>query len=120
MTRALLKGAAMHTNSWSGYIVFMAFLVGFLAPPGVVQAAEQNFTVSPEPSRLLNIKSIINFRDLGGYASSAGRTVRWRRVFRSGDLSRFARKEQPLVSALEISTVVDLRSVEERALGPSR
>jgi protein-tyrosine phosphatase len=120
MTRALLKGAAMHTNSWSGYIVFMAFLVGFLAPPGVVQAAEQNFTVSSEPSRLLNIKSIINFRDLGGYASSDGRTVRWRRVFRSGDLSRFARKEQPLVSSLELSTVIDLRSVEERALGPSR
>jgi protein-tyrosine phosphatase len=110
----------MHTNNWAGHIVIAVLLASSLAPSAAVQAAEQNFTVSSEPSRLLNIKSIINFRDLGGYVSSDGRTVRWRRVFRSGDLSRFARKEQPLVSALELSTVVDLRSVEERALGPSR
>jgi hypothetical protein len=35
--------------------------------------------------RHINFESVPNFRDLGGYRTRDGRTVAWRRLFRSGD-----------------------------------
>ena len=64
--------------------------------------------------RWLPIQGCANFRDLGGYRSSNGQTVRWRRLFRSDALqeltpedSRFAMEE------LNIGLVVDLRNSNE-------
>jgi protein-tyrosine phosphatase len=38
------------------------------------------------PARHLNLAGANNFRDLGGYPARAGRSVRWRRIFRSNHL----------------------------------
>ena len=54
-----------------------------------------------------------NFRDLGGYAASDGRTVRWGLVFRSGELSQLSSDDVAKLGGLGIKTVVDLRSPEE-------
>jgi protein-tyrosine phosphatase len=66
---------------------------------------------------------VYNFRDLGGYATGDGRVVRWRRIFRSGELQRMAADEAARArSALRIATVIDLRSDGEandpRGVGP--
>jgi len=54
-----------------------------------------------------------NFRDLGGYASSDGRRVKWGVVYRSGELSQLSPDDVRTLAELGIKTVVDLRSPEE-------
>ncbi len=57
---------------------------------------------------------VYNFRDLGGYAAADGRVVRWRRLFRSGELQRMSADEAARTrEALRIATVIDLRSAGE-------
>ncbi len=50
-----------------------------------------------------------NFRDLGGYRSADGRTVAWRRMFRSDSLAKLRDEDWNRFRALGISTVIDLR-----------
>ncbi len=54
-----------------------------------------------------------NFRDLGGYAAKDGRTVKWGRVYRSGELSQLSNDDVGTLGGLGIKAVVDLRSPEE-------
>jgi protein-tyrosine phosphatase len=54
-----------------------------------------------------------NFRDLGGYEASDGRTVKWGLVFRSGELSQLSETDVETLGALGIRSVVDLRSPQE-------
>ncbi len=56
----------------------------------------------------------INFRDLGGYATSDGRRVQWGRLFRSGHMANLGAESVPQFTALDIRTVCDFRTVEER------
>jgi protein-tyrosine phosphatase len=62
-----------------------------------------------------------NFRDLGGYAASDGRRVKWRVVYRSGELGQLTEDDLGRLTELGIKTVVDLRSPQEvSARGESR
>jgi protein-tyrosine phosphatase len=63
--------------------------------------------------RTLTFEGVFNFRDLGGYRGADGRTVRWRRLFRSDSLSRLARADREAFSALGVRTVLDLRRPAE-------
>jgi protein tyrosine/serine phosphatase len=64
-------------------------------------------------TRNLAISSTYNFRDVGGYAGLGGRTVRWRRLFRSDSLHRIARADTEAFAELGVRTVVDLRRPDE-------
>jgi len=65
--------------------------------------------------RGVSFTNVFNFRDLGGYPASDGRTLRWRRLFRADDLSRLSDTDQAVFAGLGIQTVVDLRRPEEIA-----
>jgi protein tyrosine/serine phosphatase len=52
---------------------------------------------------------MFNFRDVGGYPGLDGRTVRWRRLYRSDSLHRIDENDGEAFGALGIRTVVDLR-----------
>ncbi len=54
-----------------------------------------------------------NFRDLGGYATADGRRVKWRHLYRSGELSELSDGDLQKLAALGIRTVVDLRGEAE-------
>lgn len=76
-----------------------------------------------ERERLFPFERVFNFRDLGGYRTRDGRTVRWRRLFRSGELQRMSEAEAERVRGeLGIVTVLDFRTDEEAdhpiGLGP--
>lgn len=62
-------------------------------------------------SRNLGFRKTYNFRDVGGYAGLDGRSVRWRRLFRSDALHRL--DETDAFAALGIRTVIDLRRPHE-------
>ncbi len=68
------------------------------------------------PTRSLNLAGASNFRDLGGYAGHGGRTVRWRKIFRSDHLAGLTPHDVALLSGLGLARVCDFRGEEERAL----
>jgi protein tyrosine/serine phosphatase len=69
------------------------------------------------PERHLTLEGAWNFRDLGGYTASGGRTVRWRTLFRADGLDRLTTADLTVVAELGLRTVVDLRTPDEVAKG---
>jgi protein tyrosine/serine phosphatase len=55
------------------------------------------------------LTTTFNFRDVGGYAGLDGRTVRWRRLFRSDSLHRLSAADLAVLAELGVRTVIDLR-----------
>lgn len=67
------------------------------------------------PNRHLNLEGASNFRDLGGYPTVEGRTVRWRQLFRSNHLGRLTEADAAIVRGLGVKSAFDFRGLEERA-----
>jgi protein-tyrosine phosphatase len=64
--------------------------------------------------RSIPLEGCLNFRDLGGYPTADGRTVRWRRVFRSDALHLLTPTDVAVVrDELAVRDVIDLRSSAE-------
>jgi len=59
--------------------------------------------------RNLGFSATYNFRDVGGYTGLDGRTVRWRRLFRSDALHRLGDADEAAFARLGVRTVIDLR-----------
>jgi protein-tyrosine phosphatase len=66
------------------------------------------------PIRHLNLEGATNFRDVGGYPASDGRTVRWRKIFRSNHLGHLTDADIGTVRKLGVKTAFDFRGSEER------
>lgn len=64
-------------------------------------------------SRTLVLEGAFNARDLGGFETPDGRTVRTRRIYRTANLQRLTDADVALIHELGIRTVCDLRSDEE-------
>lgn len=63
--------------------------------------------------RHLPLEGTPNFRDLGGYKTTDGRTVRWGMLYRSGVLTYLTPEDYKYLSALGIRVVCDFRTKEE-------
>jgi protein-tyrosine phosphatase len=70
--------------------------------------------MSASPARHLNLSGASNFRDLGGYATSDGRTVRWRQIFRSNHLGHLTDDDASILRELGVRSAFDFRGAEER------
>jgi protein-tyrosine phosphatase len=64
------------------------------------------------------LKGGSNFRDLGGYRTNEGRTVRRQAVFRSAHLGALTDEDRAALSRIGVRTIVDLRGVSEAAETP--
>lgn len=111
------------THYRKGLLVLGVAAVTALAP--VVQAE----SASSEPAsreavlasyeRLLPLEGGSNFRDLGGYTTVSGKTVRRGMLFRSGVMSGLTANDEQYLNRFGFSSVVDLRSQEELELFPN-
>ena len=72
------------------------------------------------PDRVLRLQGAANFRDLGGYRTENGRSLRWRQLFRSDHLGNLTVEDQMRLSAVGLSRVLDFRGAGERATAPNR
>lgn len=74
-----------------------------------------------ESERSVSLTGQDNFRDLGGYRTADGRRVKWRHLYRSGELTELSDEDVETLARLGIRTVVDLRGVAEaQKKGPDR
>ena len=69
------------------------------------------------PGSLIPVRDVPNLRDLGGWPTTDGRTVRYGRVYRSTDLTRI---RPTSLADLGLRTVLDLRTEGERTTAPDR
>lgn len=67
---------------------------------------------------VLKLQGGSNFRDLGGYATGDGRTVRRGAVFRSAHLGGLTDQDRKALAGVGVRTIVDLRGVAEAAETP--
>lgn len=84
--------------------------------PRDVTAAEALLPDDPQardPRRWLDVAGAVNLRDIGGYRTADGRSVRWGQYLRGGALNALAPAGVAQLQQLGVPTVYDLRSVQE-------
>lgn len=103
MQRPVVKGALQHAKVVNLPHSLRQYF--FLSPSG-----DNGLTVA---QRNVPLEGAINFRDLGGYATSDGRRIQWGRLFRSGHLSNLTQNDKKCLESIGVRTLCDLRVEEE-------
>lgn len=103
-----------------GRRMFLAFLVslpllGMSLPVGAETAAAPQ---QGGPGTSLGIASVPNLRDLGGYKTADGATVRNGLVYRSNQLSGITPEDMKKIADLKLRNAFDLRTEEEAKTRP--
>ncbi|WP_376701293.1 tyrosine-protein phosphatase [Listeria booriae] len=83
----------------------------------IIQHPDGTHTVIGE--RTIPLEGCFNFRDLGGYVNTAGKTVRWGKLYRSSLLTNITEKDKDTLEKLGVSWICDLRSTSEIAAKPT-
>lgn len=73
-----------------------------------------------KPQRHLPFEKIKNFRDLGGYRTLDGRSVRWGVLYRSGSLHKPNDADSKKLTGLNLSTVISFRAEHEMEREPNK
>lgn len=68
-----------------------------------------NTLSEPITNRFYTLDDIQNFRDIGGYKTNDGKTIKWGKIFRSGEFSQASEKDKEKLKRLNIKSVIDLR-----------
>ncbi|MBF6297480.1 tyrosine-protein phosphatase [Nocardia amamiensis] len=101
-------------------IAMAAGLAVAFGPVNGVALAEPPAAPVISVDRSLPLQRVQNARDIGGYRTTDGRTVRTGLVFRTGQLSNATAEDLAALTDRRVRSVYDLRTVYERALGPDR
>jgi protein-tyrosine phosphatase len=72
------------------------------------------------PLRRIPLTGAVNFRDIGGYPTLDGKTLRWNHVYRSDSLAELDAADLASLAELGIRTLCDFRLPEEAARKPNR
>ena len=78
------------------------------------------FQTDPPRQRHLDVSGTRNFRDLGGYRTIDGKTVRWGLLYRSDGLHKLTDVGLKHLSALSLNRAIDFRSEYEKEQEPDR
>jgi protein-tyrosine phosphatase len=88
-----------------------------LGPQALADPVSSNET---DPERVIWLEGTSNTRDIGGYLTEDLRTVRWRQIIRSENLSRLTHGDFQELEAIGVKTVIDLRTEREQKKSPTR
>ena len=80
---------------------------------------KNNNTFQSEEYRLLPMDGAFNTRELGGYKTTDGKSVKWGMLFRSDKLSDISENDQLYLQSLGIKRIVDFRSKGEKTEDPN-
>lgn len=70
-------------------------------------------------ARLLPLEGGRNFRDLGGYETTDGKTVKWGHAFRSGVMHELTDADYDYLSGIGVKVICDFRESDERLREPT-
>jgi protein-tyrosine phosphatase len=73
----------------------------------------ENVDTEPSAERHVPLVNCFNFRDLGGYPTRDGGSLRWRKLFRADGLTKLDDTDCRALADLGLTTVIDLRTVSE-------
>ena len=73
-----------------------------------------------ETYRKLAMDGAENFRDLGGYQTRDGKTVKWGMLYRSDSLADLSEQDLAFIQRLNVKQIVDFRTPFEKAEDPDR
>jgi protein-tyrosine phosphatase len=65
------------------------------------------------------LEGVLNFRDIGGYKTADGHTIRYNVVYRSATLHAMTASDNEKLAPLKIRYEIDLRTETERAAAPT-
>ena len=110
------------------YLIAAAIIIGvifFISGEKEIASLERTIPADlseklREDNRKLPFTGAHNFRDLGGYKTEDGKTVKWGKVYRSDNLHSLTDEDVKYMERLNIKSVVDFRSDEERNEEPDR
>lgn len=102
----------------ASFLLVIAVIQFIPSPP--VKIPTQLPAAEREAHRVLGFEGIHNFRDIGGYETLDGRTVKWGRLYRSGTLHEASRSDLAYLQQLGLHTMVDFRSSAEKLEEPDR
>jgi protein-tyrosine phosphatase len=86
---------------------------------GICVLINPSFGSEFAPERALQLDGTSNTRDIGGYQNGDRRTIRWRQIIRSENLSRLTADDFRTLEALGVKTVIDLRTDREHDKEPT-
>jgi protein-tyrosine phosphatase len=91
----------------------LVFAFGVLSFAAQAQQAVHAKPQVKERDRQVKLEGQGNFRDLGGYRTTDGRTVKWGLLYRAGQLNKLTDADISKLKEINIRTVVDLRGASE-------
>jgi protein-tyrosine phosphatase len=85
-----------------------------LSFPSTLAASAGETSLALAESRMIPMEGGRNFRDVGGYRTADGRTVRWNMLYRSGSLGNLQKDGMARLRTMNIRAIIDLRMTTER------
>ena len=79
---------------------------------------KDNPPLQNEEHRLLPMDGAHNTRELGGYKTTDGKSIKWGMLFRSDKLSDISKTDEEYLKNLGIKKIIDFRSKDEKAEDP--
>ena len=76
--------------------------------------------IADSAQRSVKVQGAVNMRDLGGYSTTDGKTVKWGKLYRSADISKLTSADLDTLQERKISYVVDLRGTNESKAAPDK
>lgn len=92
----------------------LAVVAMAIAVPCSLAAKEQEARAGIADTRMIPLEGGRNFRDVGGYRTADGRTVRWNALYRSGSLGNLDKNGMARLRNMDIRAIIDLRMTTER------
>lgn len=92
---------------------FLAMVVMLALLPGCKQSMDKNLEGGTPHNRHIALEGQSNFRDIGGYKTIDGRTVKWGEVYRTGELPRLTDEDIAILEKLGIRMVHNFLLEEE-------
>jgi protein-tyrosine phosphatase len=121
------KSRSLHVSTLSLRVAAAATLCAALtvgAVAGTASAAPSSHTMPAASigdfNRSLGLQGAVNARDVGGYRTTDGHTVRTGLVFRSNALNSLTPADLAHLTHHNVRVIEDLRTVYERAIAPDR
>jgi protein-tyrosine phosphatase len=86
---------------------------------GVWMLVNPAFSSELPYERVIHLDGTANTRDIGGYLTNELRTLRWRQIIRSENLSRLTANDFQKLEEIGLKTVIDLRTDKEHDRSPT-